>query len=59
MTQAATADRTYIVHVIDNALRCHEIAVQSSDWRGVKVTARRIAKAQGTTVKYIESIFIA
>jgi hypothetical protein len=50
---------TYTAHVIDTANRMHSVKVQADSHRTVKAQARRVAKAQGVAVRYVESFFIA
>lgn len=50
---------TYKVDVVATDGSWHRIAVQSHGYQGVKVAARKIAKAQGVKVKYVNGMFIA
>ncbi len=57
-TTAST--KTYLVDVVAMNGRWHQIAVAGvTDHTTVKAQARRIAKAQGIEVKFINSMFIA
>ena len=49
---------TYTAHVIDTANRMHSVKVIAASHTTVKATARRVAKAQGVEVKFVESFFV-
>lgn len=49
----------YIANVVDTAGRWHRIEVTASTWQTVKATARKIAKAQGVEVKFVNDFFCA